>query len=261
MEFFSKSNYSRHKQDVNSLYHLHSLDFNDNMDYILSDRDKIISYGIKIVERIARGFSISDNACGCLTIEDLIQEGYVGLIYAADNLDVNIIKKSSNPSWAFESFLYKRIYGNIRREIDANRSSMRIPERKIREIRANGDAKLVKLFFDSMIKPIEDCDNSKGEYRQRLMNNNIRGNIDEVNSTFMNVYLLGLLNSCLDKNEATVINMLYGLDGERKKIYEIGKYLGLEYWSTYKTINDLKESAMLKLSNNIDNDFLRQFLN
>ena len=65
---------------------------------------------------------------------DIIQEGSFQLCKAVDKIDRKIntledIEKS------LKSFLAKRIRGGIRREIDKNRGTMRIPEHKSNEMK------------------------------------------------------------------------------------------------------------------------------
>jgi DNA-directed RNA polymerase sigma subunit (sigma70/sigma32) len=72
-----------------------------------------------------------------LTINDLIQEGALGLIAAVDKLDWETLNKSGNIEKTLKSFLSKRIKGAMRRAVDINRGDIKIPEYKIIEIRKN----------------------------------------------------------------------------------------------------------------------------
>ena len=101
---------------------------------------------------MARSFSTSDQASGVLSINDLLQSGAEGLIYAVDRIDWNVVNESEHPEKTLKSFLSKRIRGSIRREIDINRGNMRIPEYKLNEIRKSdgGDKMIVQMFFNSI---------------------------------------------------------------------------------------------------------------
>ena len=102
-------------------------------------RDELITKFMPLVENLARKFSTSEQASGVMTIVDMIQEGSVGLIKAVDKIVWNTIYEAEDPEKRLKSFLAKRIKGAIRRAIDNNRGSMRIPEHKLNEIRKNFD--------------------------------------------------------------------------------------------------------------------------
>ena len=80
-----------------------------------------------LVENLARKFSTSQQASGVMDITDLIQEGHVGLIKAVDKITWETILEAEDQEKRLKSFLSKRIKGAIRRGIDINRGSMRIP--------------------------------------------------------------------------------------------------------------------------------------
>lgn len=258
MKCFNAVNYTQHKKEVmDTCGSLQNLDFDTNLDIILSNRDNMIYYGMKVVERTARNFSQSERAIGTLNIEDLIQEGYVGLIMAIDKLDIDRVKESSNPSWSFESFIYQRIFGAIRRAIDSKRAGMRMSERKIREVRAGkADERTVKAYFDCIFASLD----SK-RYKRNKISVDAKDGVKEYDVNFVHSYLLGLINSNLTKDEAAVVTMWYGLDTDKRKGYEIGKQLGMDESSMYRDIARLKDSAMEKLSKKIDSELVVNFLN
>ena len=111
---------------------------------------------LPLVENIARKFSTSDQASGVMSINDLIQEGSVGLIKAVDKLEMERVMESDDPEKTIKSFLAKRIKGSIRRAIDINRGDIRIPEHKLNEIRKSPkDKKMVAMFFNSIFLSID----------------------------------------------------------------------------------------------------------
>ena len=261
MKGFNGLNVSRHKSDLKLFAgEYKDMTFDDDMDAILESRDSMIYYGIKVVERTARSFSIRETAVGVLTIEDLLQFGYTGLIEAVDNIDVERIRTSSNPSWSFESFIYQRIFGSIRRSIYINRSGMKMSERKIIDMqKGKGDEKTVQMFFNCIFDSIDRKD-SNGN----VLSVSIEDKTKEYNIDFMYKYLLGLIDKYLSKNEATVITLMFGLDGDKKKLKDIGRLIGMdvENWRLlYSDLALIKESAINKLSKNIDKGIVVDFLN
>ena len=86
MKKYNVDNYIRYKQDISSV----------NLE-LYNDRDKLIAENMELVENIARKFSTTQQASGVLSINDLIQEGAIGLIYAVDKIDWDVITDSTEP--------------------------------------------------------------------------------------------------------------------------------------------------------------------
>ena len=74
MKSYNKSNYDRYKDDIYDTK-------------VTSFRDGVIVKHLYLVEKIARKFSTSQIASGVLSIEDIIQEGNLGLIRSVDKVD------------------------------------------------------------------------------------------------------------------------------------------------------------------------------
>ena len=92
-----------------------------------------------------------------MSINDIIQEGSLQLCKAVDKIDRTRLIESEDIEQTLKSFLAKRIRGGIRRAIDINRGTMRIPEHKLNEIRKDGgkDKKMVAMFFNSIFLSID----------------------------------------------------------------------------------------------------------
>ena len=92
-----------------------------------------------------------------MTINDLIQEGNKNLVIAVDKIVWDTIYEAEDPEQRLKSFLSKRIKGGIRRAIDIQRGTMRIPEHKINEIRKNEgkDRQAVEMFFNSVFQSLD----------------------------------------------------------------------------------------------------------
>ena len=158
MKSYNVQNYIRYKKDVARV-----IKRAGSKDWHEYSRDELIHKFIPLAENLSRKFSTSVQASGVMSINDLIQEGCKGLTIAVDKIDWNTIELSLDKEKTIKSFLSKRIKGAIRRAIDINRGTMRIPEHKINEIRKNNgeDKQAIEMFFnsvfsslDAMVKPL-----------------------------------------------------------------------------------------------------------
>lgn len=210
-------------------------------------RDELIIKFIPLVEGLARKFSTSNSASGVMTVTDMIQEGSVGLIKAVDKIVWETIYDTDDPERRLKSFLAKRIKGAIRRAIDINRGSMRIPEHKLNEIRKNfgENKKAVELYFSSIFTSIDAIENQDSILQ-------IPDEGEGLNNATLNAFLLGLLKQHLSQREADVIRMSYGLDCEKHSATEIANHLGINGSSSYVRVSQLKKQAIDKLIKNVD---------
>lgn len=235
MKKYNIQNYVRYKND---------LDKSLARD-IQNEREKTIIENLPLVETIARKFSTSDQASGVLSINDLIQEGSIGLIYAVDRIDWDTITDSTDPERTLKSFLSKRIKGAIRRAIDINRGNIRIPEHKLNDMRKNSEQekKTIELFFNSIFSSI---DNDEDKFIQ------IEDKTKEYNIDIMNKYLLGIMEAYLNIKEYDVLRMSYGLDCDKMSAKEIADKLKIEGTAAYVRISQIKRDAINKLIDNVD---------
>jgi DNA-directed RNA polymerase specialized sigma subunit len=152
MKKYNIKNYVRYKEDVKvSIANIKSKRF---VDYTPQEL-KIIF--LPLVENISRKFATSQEASGVMSINDIIQEGSFQLCKAVDKIDRMRLIQSEDQEQTLKSFLAKRIRGGIRRAIDINRGTMRIPEHKLNEMRKDGgkDKKMVAMFFNSIFLSID----------------------------------------------------------------------------------------------------------
>ena len=193
-----------------------------------------------------------------LELNDLIQEGSIGLVKAIGKLDIDRVIESKDPEKTIKSFLAKRIKGSIRRAIDINRGNIRIPEYKLNEIRKDlgKDKALVSMFFNSIFLSIdvpvkEDDDNFAFQ---------IPDESEPYNIALMNIYLTGLCKKFLNENEYEVLRLSYGLDCDKLSGKEIADVLNMNGPSGYVRVSELKKQAVNKLIDSVDPTQVLDFL-
>ena len=211
---------------------------------------------LPLVENIARKFSTSQQASGVMSVMDMIQSGSLGLVQAVSKLDYEKLRESEDMEKTLKSFFAKRIKGSIRRQIDTNRGSIRIPEHKINEIRKNfgKDKKMVEMFFNSVFLSIDASPNDEDMVYQ------IPDNSEPYNIDLLNIYLKGLCQSYLTDREYQVLRLSYGLDCDKHSATEIANKLGIEGSSSYVRVSQLKKQAVDKLIENVDHTQVLDYL-
>ena len=253
MKKYNIQNYIRYKADVKQSVARIEGRFWDEY-----TKDELMVKFLPLVENIARKFSTSDQASGVLSINDLIQEGSIGLVKAIGKLDIDRVIESKDPEKTIKSFLAKRIKGSIRRAIDINRGNIRIPEYKLNEIRKDlgKDKALVSMFFNSIFLSIdvpvkEDDDNFAFQ---------IPDESEPYNIALMNIYLTGLCKKFLNENEYEVLRLSYGLDCDKLSGKEIANVLNMNGPSGYVRVSELKKQAVNKLIDSVDPTQVLDFL-
>lgn len=242
MKKYNIRNYLAYKDDLKVF-------MPDEMPFDQYTRDQLITKFLPLVETIARKFSTTQQASGVLTINDLLQEGAIGLTAAVDRLDWEKLNESDNVEATLKSFLSKRIKGAIRRAIDINRGDIKIPEHKLIEIRKNEgkDRKIVEMFFNSIFYSVD-------QLKEQNENNifEIPDKSEPYNIDLLNKYLLSLMKNHLTDKEYDVIRLSYGLDCEKHSAKEIAIKLNLEGVSNFVRVSQIKRSAIDKLIDNVD---------
>jgi len=254
MKSYNIPNYIRYKEDIKQ-----TNKDSESTDFKSYPRDKLIARFLPLVENIAKKFSTTTQACGVLDITDLIQYGSVGLVQAIDKIEWETIKESDNQESTLKSFLSKRIKGSIRRAIDINRGSIKIPEHKLNEIRKdnNKDHTLVAMFFNSIFLSIDEQINDDDEDNMLYQ---IPDQSEVYNVGLMNLYLTSLLKKHLDDREFEVLRLSYGLDCDKHSANDIADQLGIEGPSAYVRISEIKKQAIKKLIDNVDSSQVLDYL-
>jgi RNA polymerase sigma factor (sigma-70 family) len=243
MKKYNVQNYVRYKEDLKA-----SMPPDKFYDYY--SRDEMIIKFMPLVENLARKFSTTQQASGVLSINDLIQIGNEALIKAVDKLDWEMLIDSEDIEKTLKSFLSKRIKGHLRRRIDMARGNIRIPEHKLNEIRKNPkDKKMVSIFFNSIFLSIDAQVTNDDEENMMYQ---IADKSEPYNIQLLNIYLKGLMEKYLDKNEYEVLRMSYGLDCDKHSAKEIASKLNIKGVSSYVRVSEIKKQAVDKLIDSVD---------
>ena len=251
MKKYSIQNYIRWKHDMSA-----SLKRLPDIPYHELSRDQLIIKFLPLVESLARRFSTAQQASGVMSIMDIIQEGNYGLCAGVDRIEWETIWEAEDQEKTLKSFLSKRIKGAIRRGIDSNRGSMRIPEHKLNEIRKDfgEDRKAVELFFNSVFTSLDN-----GTTEQQ----NMAYNIPEekgYNKELLAAYVKSLMLQYLNHREFQVLRLSYGLDCDKHSAKQIAEILGIKGSSSYVRISQLKKQAITKLIENVPHSQVIDYL-
>ena len=244
MKKYNIQNYVRYKHDMSAvLSRLPDVNYGDY------SRNQLIAKFLPLVENLARKFSTSQQAVGVMTINDLIQEGNYGLCAGVDRINWDTVIEAKDQEKTLKSFLSKRIKGAVRRGIDSNRGSMRIPEHKLNEIRKDfgEDKRMVQLFFNSVFTSLD-----AGTPEQQNQAYNIPDDIKSYNKELLAAYIKSLMLQYLNPKEFQVLRLSYGLDCEKHSAKEIAEILGIKGSSSYVRISQLKKLAIDKLIEKVE---------
>ena len=249
MKKYNVKNYIRYKEDIKVA--IQCIKTKRFIDYKPVELKVIF---LPLVENISRKFATSQEASGVMSIMDIIQEGSLQLCKAVDKIDREKLFVSDDVEKTLKSFLAKRIRGGIRRAIDINRGTMRIPEHKLNEMRSTKDEKMVRMFFNSIFLSYD----AKQEDEDMVYQ--VPDKKDPYNETLLNAYLMSLLTKYLEWNEMFVLSKSYGLDGPKWSANEIASALGIKGVSAYVRVSELKKQAVEKLIENVDHSQVLDYL-
>ena len=258
MKKYNVKNYVRYKEDVKACMP------DEEFAYFELPRKNLIIKFLPLVENLSRKFSTTQQASGVMSINDIIQEGSIGLVKAVDKLDWERLKNEDG-SWkpekeietTLKSFFSKRIKGSIRRQIDKNRGDMRIPEHKLNEIRKNPkDKKMVEIFFNSIFLSID----AKSYTDDEDMTYQIPDESEPYNIGLLNSYLKSLMKKYLNPSEYEVLRLSYGLDCDKHSAKDIAPQININGASGYVRVSELKKQAVQKLIDNVDHSQVIEYL-
>ena len=243
MKKYNVQNYIRYKEDVKQ-----SIERIEGKFWDEYTREELIVKFLPLVENLARKFSTSQQASGVMDITDLIQEGSAGLAAAVDRIIWSTIIEAEDPEQRLKSFLSKRIRGAIRRRIDINRGSMRIPEHKLNEIRKNfgEDKKAVEMFFNSVFISLDTPINEDGTVYDAPDESK------EYNLDLLGAYIKSLMLQYLNHKEFQVLRLSFGLDCDKHSAKQIASILGMKGDSSYVRVSQLKKQGIQRLIDNVN---------
>ena len=249
MKKYNLKNYIRYKEDLKASMPI-------DKPYAFYNRNELVIKFMPLVENIGRKFATSQEASGVMSINDIIQEGNLNLTKAVDKIDWEKLVDSEDIEKSLKSFLSKRIRGGIRRAIDKNRGTMRIPEHKLNEMRKDGgkDKKMVEMFFNSIFLSVDAKQANEDMVYQ------IPDKSDPYNEQLLNAYLVSLLNKYLTDDEAYVLNKSYGLTGKKLSAKQIAADLGIKGTSDYVRVSELKKQAVQRLIDTVDHSQVLDYL-
>ena len=249
MKNYDSENHKRYKKDIRN-------NQPEDKPWDEYTRDELIVKFLPLVENIARKFSTKDSASGIMNVTDLINIGNIGLIKAVDKIVWDKIMESKDPEKTIKSFLAKRVRGAIRRGTDINRSSMRIPEHKLNDIRKGfeDDENKQAMFYNSMFKSIDEKvgDNM---YMQIESNDEDPMKIEVLHRKILNVML-----KYLNEKEFHIIRFSFGLGCDKLSAKQIADILKIQGSSSYVRVSQLKKQALYKLSKVMDYSKLSEYL-
>ena len=253
MKNYNLQNFKRHQEDIDQC----SKRVRPLTNQELTDEELVVKY-MPLVERIAKTFSTSDVASGVLSINDLIQCGYIGLVQQINKLDRDILAGSEHPEKTLKSFLTKRIKGTIRRHININRGDMKIPEWKLNELRkldldeVDGEQEYdprVALFFSQVFQSTDVFQEGDGNGFNPF---DKPDNSKPYNIDLLNAYLLGIMREHLNSTQYDVLRLSYGLDTNKMSAVDIAAYLEMGMSTAQVRVSQIKRDAIHVLTKNVD---------
>ena len=254
MRKYNIANYVRYKEDVKAK--LEKVRKPVDGDYTFLNDEEITINFLPLVETLARKQSTSDQASGVLSINDLLQEGNLGLCAAVSKLDRDTLKKSDDQEKTLKSFISKRIKGAIRRAVDINRGDIRIPEHKLNEIRRNPkDEKMVAMFFNSVFSSIDANPNQDENMAYQVVDKS-----EPYNIGLLNAYLLQLMKKYLNIQQYEVLRLSFGLDCDKHSANEVAAKLDINVSTAHVRISQIKRDAIQVLIDNVDSSQVLDYL-
>ena len=205
-------------------------------------RDTLIRANLRFVVSIAKQYE-QDN----MTLNDLIDEGNIGLIIAAEKFD-------ETRGFKFISYAVWWIRQSILQAIQNNKDAVRIPCNRQNEYRAKKEKERLERLeldttysslsvhrFSSLDDIIDSGDKTTRRSELFSFDDGLRID-DELDSD--KLFIREMLSN-LSKNEMKVLSMYYGLKGQEYNEYQIGDILKL----SKERVRQIRTRALLKLKN------------
>ena len=184
---------------------------------------------------IANIFDRSYPRIGILSLNDLVQEGYVAFLKAWPNLDQKLLSKQSDDDKRIAiitNYIKMNVKSGIRRAVASDRDTIRIPENHYNKPDSlkSQDIFLTQTFSSFFESHLLDVPDEPYEYEQEQLNE----------------ILVNHMHNYLNSVERQVVSMFYGIDEAndiKKSVKCIAKWFGKsEAW-----VKKAKGDAMKKL--------------
>lgn len=189
---------------------------------------ELIEQNEGIVRKLAKKFKIFGT---CVEIDDLLQEGYIGLIKAADKYDFNNCNKASFITYATH-WIYKRLYSFVvggtdkkkaNNQLNNNCTSLNAP------VKGNDE-------YNELIDFIEDTEVEYISIEEKLYLDELRGELEKV------------MNDNNTLRERNVLKLRYGCwNMEPSLPVDIGDMLEIDN----KEVNKIIYKALYKIRNSV----------
>lgn len=227
-------------------------------------RDRMVRANLRLVVNIARGYTGKG-----LGLQDLIEEGNLGLLRAVEGFDpsmntrfstyasywikqsikralVNTAKTIRIPAYMVELLAkWRRATAKLQDELKRTPTheeiarSLNLPKKKLAIIK-----KAIRVYNAA---PQNDQSESGWSLEEMVMDGNSKSPETEMVESDDLHHVLDLLEK-MDKREATVLRMRFGLDNEEPKtLKEIGECLGL----TRERVRQIESEALAKLNESL----------
>ena len=213
--------------------------------------NELVNANLRFVIKIAKEYQNQGVA-----LADLISEGNYGLITAAHKFD-------HTKGFRFISYAVWWIKQAIKHCLNENSRTVRLPANMINKISklrkeldefeknnermaSSDEIEYVEVpFCNSLSTPI----NEDGDVLGDLISDNTFGSPDEILSEDENIkkYINNVLDGLSDR-EQDIIFSYFGINGVQMTLSQIGE----EYGLTKERIRQIKESAIRKIRNNVD---------
>lgn len=235
---------------------------------------KLVESNLRFVVTVAKDYQYSN-----IPLEDLINEGNIGLIKAVDKFDESKkIRFISYAVWWIRQSIIQSIYenGSVVRlpvnRININKKIKKTKDILFKELNREPTSKEISDFCDvceiDIVNSLSDCshsvelENPQSENSKHTLSDYLEGeefdNMEKSTNREAASHEIKIALSSLNKRESKILKMYFGLEtGQEMNLREIGKELEL----TNERVRQIKDFALKKLRTYGKSYNLREFLN